>query len=473
MKPCIIKKNNKTLAHFIKHLFSFSFIILLFCTPLYAQSKTKQPSYSSDWDTSKPLDNNDFHFAIGMSEPCDTEKEAYSQAWHSLLTYFANTISTSVSINEQTYLIEEGFDSSGFDSYSFTLQQSQWKSEVPLVGVKMLDKKTEKQDGRYIVMILGYMTYDDYQKTRIALEDEETSIFIYSFFKDKITKANETAASTIDFPQYSQDDNFTKWVRSNCFLLEFSDKADGEKISQQMEKAFQKLFRNILSYKCNFDGVSSLVVYNHPDYSNRVIDFLDKADCFNIERKGSKITVSKKNSNSVTAFVSYCNGIKDARKITVFGKEFYNLPSGAIVDSKENRALLRFKELVQKKLGLTVVKSDLNFDSYEEMRSYAENNKTKFSSRYIAFCNSETNYEEYGKKAWVNANVSFILYDLETDEEYSSDIAESMPMSATISKVDDEQIMAKTRVAIDNACNPDKNPESLLLVIQKVFNELP
>ena len=162
----------------------------------------------------------------------------------------------------------------------------------------------------------------------------------------------------------------------------------------------------------------------------------------------------------------------NSKKIAVFGNETYYLPSGDLFESTENMAVKKFCELLQKNFDYTSVSSSLKFDSYYDMRDYAETHKDEFDARYVVFSTTETESDGFGKKQWINARISFIMLDLQTGTEYESDEATSVAMSATMTTVSDEQAKTKSRTAIDNACNPDKNPESLLIIMQKVFDNL-
>ena len=165
--------------------------------------------------------------------------------------------------------------------------------------------------------------------------------------------------------------------------------------------------------------------------------------------------------------------MKDSKRIAVFGSEIFLLPSGDFYKNMECRSVTKFKDLAQKNFGLSAVSSRLDFESYDDMRDYVENHPDEFPARYFVFCTCETQAEEFGRRAWVNATVSFVLFDFETGKEYTSGLAESMQMSATIMALTDEQVKLKSKTAIDNACNPDKNPESILVVMEEIFNQIP
>lgn len=439
-------------------------LLLFFVVPFYAETQLNHPEFSSDWDVRKPANNSDYHFAVGISEPCLTEKLAVSKAWYNLLSSFASSISTYVTVNTDETVYEEGFEGDVLDSYTMTFSHSTWKSEVPLYGVQQLEKKIEKDsDGLYVVKILGCISAGDYEKSHIAVLDEETSAFAYSYFQDK------TASGFIS----KTDSTYTKWIKKNCVVLEFAEKSDGEKFAALAEAFLSKLYRNVLLYRCSFGGFPSVIIYNHPDYYDTTISAFEKTACFNIERNGSITRFSSKPKSSYSDFSTYCAEMKDSKKLSVFGTETFYLPSGASFINPDCRITTRFSDLSQKQFGFSVQKSSQKFDSFEQMKDYAQSHKKDFSSRYFAFCTAETSAETMGKKAWVNAAVSFILFDLETGEEWASGTAESMPMSAVVPFPSDEQVKAKSRTAIDNACNPDKNPESLIVIMQEAFSQLP
>lgn len=420
-------------TEFIKKVFLIAFLAFLTVT-LFAESKN-----SDNWDNKKPLDDSSGHFAVGISEPCNSEKEAHSQAWRFVLSYFANSISTSVSINIDSYTTEEGFEGSALDAYSLTIEHSTWKSDVPLYGVTILDKKIERDsDGKIIVKLLGFISVENFEKSKTAVQDEETSALVYSYFKEHSEQS--------DFPETNS--KYTQWVKKNCAVFEISDETDGEAFVRWLEVYFSKLFRNIKIYRCSFDALPSIIVYNHPDYLSLCLSSLESIGIFNIERKGSTALISGKSKKSLASFSDYCSSIKDSKKITVFG---------------DNQTVItKFKNFAQKNFSFSAVSTTLSFTSFDDMKEYVKNHKKDLPSRYFAFCCSETSEESWGSKSWVNATVWFELYDLETDKNLSSKEAVSMPMSA-----------AQPKAAIENACNPDKNPESLLLVMQELFNNLP
>lgn len=436
-------------------------LILLFCFfkfLVFAQSRIP-----SNWDTKNPVDTEEYCYAVGFSEPCDSERQASSQAWRQILSYFANSISTFVTVNTDTFVTSEGYESDVLDAYTLSIEHSSWKSEVPLFGVKIIDKKIEKSSEGIVIKLLGCMSRKDFEKSRIAVQNEETAELAYTFYKSK---------NIPDF-SYKNDETYTKWLKSKCAIFEFSDKLNNEQTSAAFEKFLTKLYRNISIYKCIFDNHSTFVVYNHNDYLNKIISALQKTDCFLIEHDGNSVILSWKNKTSLSDFISYCENMKDSRMIALFGVETFYLPSGAIFKNTENRTVIKFKDILQKNYKLNTENTSLSFESYDDMKTYVKNHKKDFYARYYIFCTTETQCEEFDRKSWVNANISFVLLDIETGEEYSSEVASSMPMSAVITLLSDEQVKIKSKIAIDNACNPDKNPESILLIIQDIFNQLP
>lgn len=79
-------------------------LILLFCFfkfLVFAQSRIP-----SNWDTKNPVDTEEYCYAVGFSEPCDSERQASSQAWRQILSYFANSISTFVTVNTDTFVTQ-------------------------------------------------------------------------------------------------------------------------------------------------------------------------------------------------------------------------------------------------------------------------------------------------------------------------------------------------------------------------------
>ena len=63
-----------------------------------------QPSFSSDWDRKRPVDNEMYSFNMRISEPCGTESEASAKAWNNLLNEEKNPESFKV-------IMQEVFDS--------------------------------------------------------------------------------------------------------------------------------------------------------------------------------------------------------------------------------------------------------------------------------------------------------------------------------------------------------------------------
>ncbi len=162
----------------------------------------------------------------------------------------------------------------------------------------------------------------------------------------------------------------------------------------------------------------------------------------------------------------------NSKKTAIFGTETFYLPSGDVFESTENRTVKKFRELIQKNFGFTCVDIPGEFESYTDLKDYAETEKENIPVRYVVFCTTETEPETLGKKTWINARISFTMLDLWTGKEYISDEATSIPMSASMTTATDNQAKTKSRTAIDNACDPNKNPESLLFVMQKVINEI-
>ncbi|MBR6193274.1 MAG: hypothetical protein IKQ66_03835 [Treponema sp.] len=357
-----------------------------------------------------------------------------------------------------------GLESKKLDENVVSVSRTTWKTDVPLYGVKELDRKIErKSNGRVVVKILGYMTDADYRKSMIAVQNEETAELAYLHFKSKKISG---------FPK-KIDGTYAMWLKSNCAVFEIADEADGEKYAATLISFLDKLFRNILFYRCSYDGFSSIAVYNQNDYLNEIVSSLQKPGCFRIERDGGTVRLYWKNADSYQSFIDYMKNMKDSKRIAVFGSEIFLLPSGDFYKNMECRSVSKFTDLAQKNFGLSVVSSRLDFESYDDMKSYVEDNVDEFSARYFVFCTCETQAEEFGRRAWVNATVSFVLFDFETGKEYTSGLAESMQMSATIMALSDEQVKLKSKTAIDNACNPDKNPESILVVMEEIFNQIP
>ena len=237
-------------------------LILLFC--FFQFLVFAQSGIPSNWDTKNPVDTEEYCYAVGFSEPCDSESQASLQAWRQILSYFANSISTFVTVNTDTFVTEEGYESDVLDAYTLSIEHSSWKSEVPLFGVKILDKKIEKSSEGIIIKLLGCMSRQDFEKSRIAVQNEETSELAYTFYKSK---------NIPDF-LYKNDETYTKWLKSKCAIFEFSDKLNNEQTFVAFEKFLTKLYRNISIYKCIFDNHSTFIVYNHNDYLNKIISAL-------------------------------------------------------------------------------------------------------------------------------------------------------------------------------------------------------
>ncbi|MBR4372993.1 MAG: hypothetical protein IKP49_01345 [Treponema sp.] len=438
----------------------FVILIVFFC---FVFSVFALPTIPKGWSADHPpKDGGGYRYAVGLSVFCETEKEALENAWQAVFSYFASSISTLYEGNVKGQSYEEGLESGIFDTYSVTVSKESWRSTVQLYGVTKLDSKIESENGRCRAIILACISDSDYARSKQAVEDEETCALAFAFFetKEKLLPQGKT---------------YLQWCRQNYIAIQISVSNQGERWNSLMQRYLKKLYRNASLYPCNLEGLSTVLLPAR--YAKSVKNSLSALECFTVQTKGSSVIVSPHGNDLLNVFAHSVDIVKDSHRIAVFGKEEYALPSGELYVNTDSRAVRNFKKLAEQHFSLSVVSVSESFDFYEDMKSWADNNKKNLSARYFVFCSCETTFSDRDRimhlKPMVDATLSFLLYDIETGEEYSSDEAVSMPGCAVLTAITDTQVIAKSRVAVDNICDLDKNPEGLLSIMTRVFEKLP
>jgi hypothetical protein len=132
-----------------------------------------QPQIPSNWYGDTPPQNTiQYMFAVGMSDPSVTEQEAISAARLDATLQLAFSAASRVQGQENITATSEHFASEIEDEFIVRVQTSSITTDVPLTGVRILDRRSEMQDGRYIVRVLLYMTVEDFNRAIRQVEDE-------------------------------------------------------------------------------------------------------------------------------------------------------------------------------------------------------------------------------------------------------------------------------------------------------------
>ena len=419
------------------------------------------PDIPSNWQNKKPLDTSEYVFQIGMSEPCTSERTAREQAFGDAMRHFADSISAVFTGRTTSFNAESGYESEVQDGWSLTIESSEWKSSVLLRGATQLDERTERQsDGSVIVRVLVYMSRSDYERAKIAVQDEESAALAYLYFRKQA-----------DLPPI-ETDTYYQWLRTHCMIIQNESKQNDRLWAETFDTYLKKLLRNVKTYRCPMGGIESLIVLNEPECASVVYQSLNGIDGLSVTRSGSLFSVSA--TVQPSALANAAKQLRNPNQIVVFGREIFHLPSGDEYVNTENRVVQGFIKLSQKRFGYSASVGRGSFDSENEMIDYIRNHKSEYTARYAVFCLSETFYEDpsyYISESQVYGNAYFTIYDIETDSYRTSETAESMPGAFALQRVNDEQMKNKSRLVLDNISNADKNQEGLVMIMQKVFEE--
>ncbi|GHV43419.1 hypothetical protein AGMMS49546_24960 [Spirochaetia bacterium] len=447
-------------------------LILLFTLTAFALPAQQIPP---NWDTNPPIDTAAFKYSVGLSQPEPTEQAAFAGAWQNALQNFASSIATRVESHTDITVTEQGRDSDIADAYTVLVETSSFSTRVPLTGVRELARKSEQQNGKYIVRILTIMSAADYQKAVHSVDNEENAWLAYRFFTQKVSGiAPIVGKSPAAYP------DFYTWLRNTCVTISFNDDPNTALYLEQTESFCKKLYRNIAIFAETIDGVSSRIMYDSPRYYDGMLRALQNFGMFKIERENSTLRLTPARSSALNDFRTAITEMKDASKIFVTGIEVIQTENSSILNTG-SLVVNQFKTLVRQfnlsAVNFTLPSQYINSTFLDEAAiiDYINKNSKTLPARFVAIITAGTNLEqgipEYKIKPNVTATARFTLYDVLTGETFNSDTVDTRGFVFAPSNLQEQTVITESRRALQFLYDA-KNQPGLVGIMKGVLDNL-
>ncbi|MDR1904156.1 MAG: hypothetical protein LBQ88_17955 [Treponema sp.] len=402
-----------------------------------------------DWDRAAPPDTEAFKYSVGVSTPSLTEQDAFKSAWANALQNFASSIGTYFSSQTDISVRSAGFDSEIEDAFTLYLENSSFSTQVRLSGVREAARKTEPQNGAYIVRVLAVMGKEDYQKAVRYVENEEASFRAYTFFRQKVPAL--APLSLQEKPRGFPD--YYTWLRSTCVIL--TVQGDTRYLGQ-LELFVKKLFKNALVYAEILEGEQTRLVYDAGLHYGGIVRALEDTGLFAISKDNSRLVLRP--AGSLNAFQQAADGMKDASALFVTGLEVIETPQRRMVNT-ENLVVNQFKSLASRQYRYNTVQFSLppsfTGGAYLDetgIIGYITANRAAFPARYALICYAETRYEagiaEYRVPALITAYCHATLFDVITGEAVSSETIDTKGFVFSPATTREDAVVSESRRAL-------------------------
>ncbi|MDR3172411.1 MAG: hypothetical protein LBU17_12465 [Treponema sp.] len=435
--------------------------------------------FPSNWDTNPPRDTDAVKYTTGISDPCNTEREAFENAWNNVLRNLATGISADINITIETSSQWEGFDSDIEDAHIIYDESSSVLSQVQLTGVKEEARKTERQDGTYIVRVLASISGENYQKAIKSVENEAMAFLVYRFFARKIAT----------LPMLDKKDNpqgfptYYAWMQSECVTLSIKSDDSAEAYIEQIDIFSKKFHRNVVLYAQSLDNMPSRIIYDAPRYYDGILRALQNTGLFKIVRENStQLILSPVKPAALNDFKRVVEKMKDASKVFVTGLEVIQTQEGAVVNTR-NLVITQFKILAAQKFGMnavnynSIIPKEYFTDYLDEdgIIAHIKQNIDTFPARYAVICYAETNLETeilyIEEDTVITASCRFVLYDVVTDKPIPSEPVDTTGFNFVPANLQEQTVLNKGREALRFLCN-EENQWGLVSIMAKVLDAL-
>ncbi|MDR3334911.1 MAG: hypothetical protein LBT13_08525 [Treponema sp.] len=454
----------------MKKIACLSLVFVLIALSLSAQ-------IPSNWDTNPPRDTDAVKYMTGISDPCNTEREAFENAWNNVLRNLATGISADININIETSSQWEGRDSDIEDAINTYKESSSVLSQVQLTGVKEEARKTERQEnGTYIVRVLASISSENYQKAIKSVENEAMAFLVYRFFARKITTLpmSDTKDKPQGFPTYYA------WMQSECVTLSIKSDDSAEVYIEQIDTFSKKLYRNVVLCAQSLDNMPSRIIYDAPRYYDGILRALQNTGLFKIVRENStQLILSPAKLAALNDFKRVVGNMKDASKVFVTGLEVIQTPERRVVG---NLVITQFRTLAARQFGMNAVNYKIPEDyltpdylDEDGIIAYIKQHIDDFPARYAVICYAETNLETgipYSKVAGIiTASCHFVLYDVLTGETIQSNTVDTTGFIFAPTNLQEQTVLNKGREAL-RFLYDEKNQPGLAGIMAGVLEAL-
>jgi hypothetical protein len=178
-----------------------------------------------------------------------------------------------------------GYDSDIEDAFTLYFENSSFTTQVRLSGAREVARKTELQNGAYIVRVLVAMSAADYQKAMRYIENEEAAFRAYTFFRGSVPSPAPLGLQEKPrgFPDY-----YT-WLRSACVILAVRGDAQ---YAGPLELFVKKPFKNALIHAEILDGEQIRLVCDASRYYGGIMRALEDAGLFVIDKDSSRLVLT-------------------------------------------------------------------------------------------------------------------------------------------------------------------------------------
>jgi hypothetical protein len=455
----------------MKKVLILGIILMLFATVVFAQQ------IPPNWwiGASPPRDTAQHIFQVAMSNPSATEQEALREARQNGMQQFALSISPRfeglINISSQSQLITGGMEDI-IDELIIRMETSAITINVPLSGIRELDRRIERDGNRFIARILLSMSVEDYDKARLYIDNEEAAALAYRFFGQRNLfqiPVNQRPAGY---------DGFYSWMRNNCVIIAIND-TNANALLPHLDQLITRIYRDAVIFPHVIDGHGARIIYDSRKHYDGILRALQNISLFNIQREGIRLVLRPVRANILADFRTAVNNIKDSSRFVVTGIETIQTESGEIVNT--NAVIIpQFRTIVPRLFNMRsenfAIPSQFLSNGIDEagILQHIQNNFASFPARFLVISRTQTRLDRGIAgilSPSVRAETSFTVYDLVTGGNYHSDTIQSPAAIHDLSNMEERTIITRSRDALLFLNNP-RNGATLEQIIRSVFERL-
>ena len=446
------------------------FLLLRLCLlSLCAQTVFAQTP--QNWDGSKPLDNDRYRYVVGVSHPATTEQEAWTGARQDAVQQFAASIAIrfegQTDITVQSATLASGIE----DTFTIYMETAAFSTSVPVTGINEIARRIDNSGGRFVARILTSMSVEDYNRSRLYLENEEAAFLAYNFFRQR----NLFTATANRKP--SGYDDYYSWLRNNTVTISFNHPNENA-LLEQLDQFITKLYRNAVVFAQIVNGRGVRIVYNSGRYYDGILRALQNTSLFAIQRESGRLVLTPARQNILGDMRAAVADIKDSGRFVITGLETIQTRDGDVVNTG-NIVINQFRTIASRQFNMQAVNYTVPrqyIDDYVDedgIIRHIQNNFADFPARYLVIAHSETRLErgmpEYRIPPLIVASARFSLYDVVTGEIIQSDTVQTASGAFSPSSLEDRAVMEESRRALQFLSNPRTQP-GLEDIMRRVFN---
>jgi len=427
----------------------------------------------SDWDINKPRDTAELKYNVGISQPSGTEQEAVKNAWQYAVRQFAVSVAVRYEGRSDITVQSRNYASEIEDAFIVTVETSTFSTNIPLTGVRELDRKTARRDGKYVAYVLAVMSVEDYDKAKRYVENEEAAFLAYRFFAQRGLFTAVKSGKPAGF------DDYYSWLRNNCIVISIND-TNANALFEQIDLFVKKLYKNAVIFAQVINGQSARIIHNSTKYYDGILRALQNTNLFTIQRENARLVLRPLKSNIIAELRNAVAAVKDSSKFVITGLEIIQTQEGDTVNS-DAIVINRFKIIASRQFNLQAVNFTVpsrylsGYVDEDGIIRHIQDNQSGFPARYLIICRSGTRLEkgiaEYKIPPMVSASCNFTLYDIVTGETVQSETAQTPSGAFTLPNPEDKTVIEESRRALQFLFNAKTKP-NLENIMRDTLGEL-